>query len=166
MTQTTAIAEPHTSEAEPVLRLQLSRIIPAERARVYAAWTRPELMAQWFAPGHMTCPSVTSDLQPGGAYRVEMAGSMDGSDAAKDGVVTAVASGAYVEIIPGQKLQYTWTGSWAPEEETLITVEFNDVEGGTEVRLTHERFSSMESLRGHQHGWDLALPKLARLFVK
>ena len=34
----------------PAFELELARTINAPRARVYAAWTDPTQLAQWFAP--------------------------------------------------------------------------------------------------------------------
>ena len=37
---------------KPAFELELARVIDAPRARVYESWTKPEQMAQWFAPKH------------------------------------------------------------------------------------------------------------------
>ena len=65
-----------TSDAAPRrnLSLQFNRLIPAPAAQVFEAFTDPDLLKAWFAPGNMTVPSVRRDLRPGGAYRIEMKG--------------------------------------------------------------------------------------------
>src|SRR5271155_4654781 len=102
--------------------LRVSRLIKARRSRVFDSWTKPELMNLWFAPGTMTVPNASADLRIGGAYRVEMKG---------DAEVTHIAHGVYQEIVPNELLRFTWGWQDVPAE-SVVTVEFKDVAGGTE----------------------------------
>jgi uncharacterized protein YndB with AHSA1/START domain len=102
----------------------------------------------------------SADLRVGGAYTWEMQGRPDGSDSEYQ----AKATGIYKKIIPNELISFTWNGTWAPNEETLVTVHFRDVAEGTEVTLTHERFKTEESRAGHQQGWTSMLDKLPTLF--
>ena len=142
----------------PGLRLQVSKTIRAKRERVFAAWTRPELLGQWFGPADMTNGPVEVDLRVGGAYRIEMIRcAPDGEGAAQ----TAVATGVYREIVPPERLSFSWNTNWNPGEETLVTVLLTEVPGGTEVTLVHERFASTESMSNHERGWLGCMAKLA-----
>ena len=47
--------------------LVLTRLIAAPRAKLYRAWTEPELLKQWFAPLPYTTPVAELDVRPGGA---------------------------------------------------------------------------------------------------
>ena len=123
MSEHAALQEKAQSEN---LKLQVTRTIKASRPRVFDSWTKPELMERWFAPGAMTVANASADLQVGGQYRVEMHG--------VDGYVH-VAAGVYKKIIPNEVLSFTWGGVCDPGPETLVTVEFKDVEGGTELTL-------------------------------
>lgn len=145
------------------LKLVVSKTIKANRSRVYDAWTRPELMKQWFAPANMNVASVSNDFRVGGAYRIQMQGSCDDLTEGRDMSRDSVATGLYKTIVPNELLAFTWTGKWNPSEETLVTVAFKDVEGGTEVTLTHERFATAESMGKHEHGWSGCLANLAKL---
>jgi len=147
------------------LTLQLSRTIKAERRRVFEAWTRAELMSQWFSPGDMTVTSVSTDLRLGGAYKVEMkeppaAGQND------DLCRTGGAEGVYTKIVPNELLAFTWQGVCSHGEETLVTVAFKDVQDGTEVTITHEHFATADTMNSHQQGWQGALANLARFAEK
>ena len=153
-----AIMEP--SKVEKNLKLEISRVIKADRTRVFNAWTRPEIMQQWFGPGLMKVVEGSADVRAGGAYRWQMKGKPDGSDPE----FQANASGMYKKVIPNEMVSFTWNGSWAPDEETLVTIHFRDVVEGTEVTLTHERFKTEESRAGHQRGWTSMLDKLPTLF--
>jgi uncharacterized protein YndB with AHSA1/START domain len=83
--------------------------------------------------------------------------------AAPEGIHTAAASGTYTEIIPNEKLAFTWRGDWAVDEESLVTLHFKEVEGGTELLLIHERIATAESMKGFETGWNSTLTKLAAL---
>ena len=39
---------------------------------------------------------------------------------------TSAAYGVYTEVVPNEKLQFTWKPSWNPREESLVTVTFCD----------------------------------------
>lgn len=38
------------------IKLQITRFVPASREKIFEAWTRPDRIMQWFAPGEMTTP--------------------------------------------------------------------------------------------------------------
>ena len=136
------------------LKLEVRRVIKAPRSRVFASWTTPELMQQWFAPGGMRVASASADLRVGGEYRVEMHGLDD---------AVYVASGFYRKIVPNELLSFTWGGACESGEETLVTVALRDLEQGTELILTHERFRTAEAVAKHEHGWIGCLDKLEKL---
>jgi uncharacterized protein YndB with AHSA1/START domain len=71
--------------------------------------------------------------------------------------------GTYREVRPPERLVCTWRWEAEPEYgETLVTVEFLDRGGSTEVVLTHELFPTDEARRGHEQGWTSSLDRLAR----
>jgi uncharacterized protein YndB with AHSA1/START domain len=47
--------------------LVVTRLINAPRAKLFQAWTQPELLKRWFAPAPVTTPVVEVDLRVGGA---------------------------------------------------------------------------------------------------
>ena len=138
-------------------RLQVKKFIKAKRDKVFEAWTRPELMKKWYAPGEMTVPSASSDLRVGGTYQIEMKGNMNGKN------INPTVGGRYTKIVPNELVVFTWSWQGDPSPETIVTVELKDVNGGTEVTLTHERFASTESRNSHEHGWMGCLENLASL---
>jgi uncharacterized protein YndB with AHSA1/START domain len=50
----------------------LTRLLDAPRELVWAAWTEPERMAQWWGPHHFTNPVCTIDARVGGSFLVHM----------------------------------------------------------------------------------------------
>ena len=57
---------------EPNIYLTLRRVIDAPVQRVYAAWTDPELLRQWLAPGNAVASRAVADVAVGGAFLIEM----------------------------------------------------------------------------------------------
>ena len=163
-----AIAAPAVA-ASRLLSLQINRLIPATRSQVFAAWTDPDLLKAWFAPGNMTVPNVSRELRPGGAYRIEMKGTAaahnDEQPLGTDDPAV-VAQGVYTWLVPSRQLSYTWSGSWDPAEESHVTVSLFEGPAGTTLTLDHIGFHSGQSMQIHSSGWQSSLTKLRELFAR
>lgn len=131
--------------------LSVSRIIKAERARVFAAWTTPDAVRQWWGPPPFTCPTADIDLRVGGAYRLANLGA-DGE--------TIWISGVFTRVEVPAALSYTWTLSTQSTEPSLVHVSFLDHPEGTEVLIHHERFADPKVRDQHAEGWPGCLDKL------
>lgn len=142
------------------LKLQVSRVIRAKREAVFNAWTKPEMIRQWFGPGNLEVAAVDADVRPNGAYRISMQG-CESSPAEVERSHRSTARGTYKEIVPNELLRFTWHGDWDPSLETLVTVKLEDVEGGTRVTITHEGFVTADSCSKHEQGWTKSLENLA-----
>jgi uncharacterized protein YndB with AHSA1/START domain len=141
------------SVAAPVPALEIRRTFSAPRQRVFEAWTRPEELKRWAGPGRMETPLCEVDLRVGGQYRLHMRG--------PDGVEFQVF-GTYREIDPPRRLVYTWSTERTNDVvDSVITVEFLDRGGATEVVLRHANLPSAESRERHTKGWIGCLDKLA-----
>ena len=137
--------------------LRLTRLIQADPATVFEAWTDPKQLNLWSAPEPMDVEAEV-DLRVGGRYRILMKGS-DG------GVFTAV--GEYREIDKPNRLSYTWKWEEPGNDyyDTLVTVEFHDRDGETEVILIHELFPDAEIAGKHTEGWTSCLNRLQGVFA-
>jgi uncharacterized protein YndB with AHSA1/START domain len=134
-------------------QLQLTRTFKVPRERVFRAWTDPAELRQWFrADPAFTVSIAEVDLQVGGRYRLAM--QPPEGDA-------YVMGGTYREVTPPERLVFTWT--WEGDDdnpETLVTLEFRDRGGETEVVLTHSGFASEEQRGNHEDGWNGCLDQL------
>lgn len=129
----------------------------APPAEVFRAWTEPEKLAKWFRPspeGREAQAEV--DLRVGGRYRL-------GVPSSKGDVYTV--GGEYKEIQPPHRLVFTWGWELAADDipETLITLEFLDKDGGTELHLRHEGFVNEEERDSHAVGWQGCAENLYKL---
>ena len=70
--------------------------------------------------------------------------------------------GVVREVVPNEKLVYTWAWKSTPERESLVTVLFKPDGDGTLLTLTHEQFSDADARDRHQNGWNGALDKLEK----
>ena len=139
------------------LSLTVRRVIRASRERVFSAWTKPELMMGWFAPGPMQPQTVEVDLREGGVFRAAMQG-----PSPRTGQPMCVTfTGTYEQIVPEELLVFGWEVEGDPGDPTRVTVEFKEAEGGTEVVLTHERIPNQELVQRNTFGWSAMLEKLA-----
>jgi uncharacterized protein YndB with AHSA1/START domain len=150
------MSQTHTPAAVPALVLR--RTYAAPRQRVYDAWTKPELAEKVLGPGDVTVPEIEMDVRTGGTYRLVML--------MPDGERMNVG-GTYREVRAPERLSMTWR--WeeddpADELDTLLTLEFYEVAGGTELVLTHEQLASVESRDRHADGWGKILDQLASAF--
>jgi uncharacterized protein YndB with AHSA1/START domain len=141
------------------LKLEIVRVIKASREQVFNAWTRPEMIRQWFRPMSFTMAEADVDARVGGEYRFAMTGAVEAEQ-------NPVVAGRYTRVDPFDALAFTWTSCRNPDEQSLVTIELRDVEGGTEMKLTHEGFFTVESRDRHLVGWSSVVPKLAEFFEK
>jgi uncharacterized protein YndB with AHSA1/START domain len=147
-------------KTEQNLKLEIKRVINAPRDRVYAAWTDPAQMKQWFGPENVQTRDLIADARVGGKFRWDLTNS-EGEE--------MTVHGEYRELQPGNKIVFSW--QWLDDEDwenqiSIVTVELFDREGGTELRLTHERLPNEDSRDGHTRGWNSALDKLEKFFSR
>lgn len=89
---------------DPVLDLVLERVVDVSPQLVWDAWTKPELLKQWFCPKPWQTVECDIDLRPGGRFRTVMQG--------PDGQKMPENSGCYLEVTPHQRL--IWTAALQP----------------------------------------------------
>ena len=139
------------------MRLEVRKTIAATPERLFAAWTQPERLKQWWGPEGVQCIDAVVDLRVGGRYRI--------GNRLPDGNVLWII-GEYRVVEPPQKLVYSWqieSESHAPE---IVTVRFEPREGGTEVVVIHESIPDVSTRNRHQYGWKGCLAGLAEFIAR
>lgn len=134
------------------LKLEIARFIPAPKERVFDAWLDPAMLAQFMMPApDMSVPEATSDARVGGRFLVVM----------RVGDKDMPHAGTYKIIDRAKRLAFTWESPMSPIEDSTVTLDFTEAEGGTDLRLTHVRFPSEDSRSNHEGGWTRILATLA-----
>lgn len=131
--------------------LTIKRRFNAAPAKVFAAWTDPEKVKRWMSPGEVKMLSAENDARIGGRFRWVMQ--------APDGEHHDV-SGVYREVIPNEKLVFTWAWISTPERESLVTLTFKADGDGTLFTIVHEQFFDETARDNHNKGWTSAMEKL------
>jgi uncharacterized protein YndB with AHSA1/START domain len=124
------------------LEVRLEIRINASPKIVFTLLTDPAHMRTWLAE------SVEADARPGGAFRIS-------------GPVGVSIEGTYLEVIPNQKVVFTWGGveGVKPGQSTVEFLLERD-DDGTLVRLRHYRLPQ-GAIESHRRGWiESGLPKL------
>ena len=87
-----------TYTPDPDLDLVLERTLPVAPDRVWAAWTDPALLVQWFTPAPWKTVSADLDVRPGGRCVTTME-SPEGEQFPN--------AGCYLHVEPGSLLVFT-----------------------------------------------------------
>ncbi len=131
--------------------LIITRVVPASRQAVFDAWTTVESVQQWMCPEAMSVALAELDVRVGGAFRVDML--IDGE--------RSVHTGIYREVIPPEKLTFTWRSRNTHDRDTLVTVELRALGEKTELRIIQTLLPDEEAVRNHTRGWTQVLEHLA-----
>lgn len=142
--------------------LVLTRLLDAPREKLFAAWTRPELMKQWFVPAPWTIAHVETDVRPGGSSLIVMR-SPEGQEFPNRGI--------YLEVVPNERIVFTdaYTKAWEPSEKPFFTgiITFEDEGGKTRytARALHWNAADRETHEkmGFHEGWGKCADQLEEL---
>jgi uncharacterized protein YndB with AHSA1/START domain len=151
---TAVMEKPGLAKEKPSLTIK--RRLNAPPAKVYAAWTEPEIMARWLGPNGTKVARAEGDVRVGGRFHTQLL--MENGDEHN-------VSGVYREVVRNEKLVFTWAWRSTPERESLVTVTFKPDGGGTLLTLKHEQFFDEAARDGHHGGWSEALDKLVQYFA-
>ena len=148
-----------TVERKSDRELVVTRTFNGPARLVFEAWTKPELLEQWWAPKSfpISLLSCETDVRVGGGYRLVFG--YEGS--------TMEFFGRYLEVTPPSRL--VWTNDEGDEGGTVTTVTFEDL-GSTTLLVVHDLYPSKEALdgaiaSGSTSGMPEALDQLDELLV-
>ncbi len=139
-------------------QLQITRVFNAPRDLVWAAWTTPAQVEQWFAPRPVVIRpgSVVVDPRPGGEFSLIMV-MPDGTEFPNNGTFSAfdppshLAFAGTVENHPGL--------TRASTDVTLADLG----DGRTRLTVEHTLVCSEEMPELARRGWNQALDQLAEV---
>ncbi len=148
--------------AEQQKTISIHRTLNLPLTTVWEAWSEPESFKKWWGPKEFTCPDCSIDFKVGGKFLA----SMQGEDGKK-----IWSTGTYKEIIRQKKIVVTDSfadskGNIVPasdykmpdmELELLVTVEFEEANGKTNISLRHAGLATEiadECIKGWQSSFD------------
>jgi uncharacterized protein YndB with AHSA1/START domain len=146
--------------------LRIKRVFQAPRAKVFAAWTDKEQVAQWRLKSspEFTTKLLECDAREGGHLVMEVR--------LPNGWYQVNRS-TYKTVRPPEKLVFTYeweqfdpSGKKTGElTGTVVTVDFYERGDATEVVLVHEFFPNESQRDSHNGGWNAVLDLLERLLA-
>lgn len=148
--------------------ISIKRTIDLPLNTAWKAFSEAESCKKWWGPQDYTCPDCIIDFKQGGKYLM----SMQGPDGIK-----IWSTGIFKEIIDHKKIVYTdifadingnavpavyykMPGEWPLE--TIITIDFNEVDGKTNLSLLLEGIPE-EMEEDCVKGWQQSFDKLENL---
>jgi uncharacterized protein YndB with AHSA1/START domain len=149
--------------------IRIERVFAAPRALVFDAWTRPELLLQWYAPHGCTIHFAAIDVRPGGRFHSCIHNPSFGD---------CWCVGEYREIVRPERIVYTLATAdsdgneiepakaghdprWP--RETLVIVTLEDVRGGTKLTLEQNVSEALAKHTGAHPSWLQMLDRLDAL---
>ncbi|AYJ50450.1 SRPBCC family protein [Rhodococcus sp. P1Y] len=152
-----------TQTTDSQLDLTVSRIIKAPRARVWAAWTTPSQLEQWWVPAPARSRVVELDLTPGGSFLTEIS---EGG-----GEFGPHIAGCFLAVDPLERIVFTnaLVSGWRPAENPFITasITFAEHPEGTEYTALVKHKDTADAAQhrdlGFYDGWGTVTEQLAAL---
>ncbi|QDT38452.1 SRPBCC family protein [Stratiformator vulcanicus] len=126
--------------------LLLTRNFDAPRELLYEVWTKPEHQVHWCVPLDYEIISCEDDARAGGTYRCGIRAA-DGNE--------YWMSGCYQEVVPREKLVSTFAledEQGRPGHESIVTVRFEDHDGGTRLTFLQMLFENAAGRDAHHKG--------------
>jgi uncharacterized protein YndB with AHSA1/START domain len=130
--ETELVIEPGKQE------VTITRVFDAPRELVFRVLTDPKLIPQWWGPRDLSTVVDAMDVRPGGVWRF-LNVDADGNEYGFHGV--------YHEIVPPERLVYTFEYEGVPGHVLLETVTLEDLGGATKV-TDHSVFQSLADRDG------------------
>ena len=124
--------------------LRIKRVFQAPREKVFAAWTEKSQLEKWMCKPHpeMKTTYLKFDAREGGTHELECH-LPNGQIWVNQGTYTW----GWQRFDGARKKIGEMTG-------TLVTVDFHDRGGATEVVLSHEFFPNEQERDAHNRGWN------------
>ncbi|WP_045835955.1 SRPBCC domain-containing protein [Hyphomicrobium sp. 99] len=140
--------------------LVFKRVISGSPDEIFEAWTQPELMRQWLAPGQNKVVDARTDVRVGGTFYIR--------STAPDGTLHTI-DGTYRDLDFGRRIVMTWSYSGPVEllckMETLLEIDLASAPGGqTSMTVVQTHITTPEAADGYREGWPTCFDKLETSF--
>jgi uncharacterized protein YndB with AHSA1/START domain len=140
------------------LSLEMTRVFPAPRLRVFEFFTDPALLAQWWGPRGFRIPSIDFTPGVGSTYRIEMQ--------PPEGEGFAL-TGTFRRVDPSRlAFSFEWEPADPEDQETVAELSFSAIDDSTKVRLEQGPFKTEARRALHRDGWTESFDKLAALVAE
>lgn len=139
--------------------LELERLLPASRERIFRALTAAAELAAWWGPLGFTVPDIDLDLRVGGRYRFTME---------PPNREPFHLSGEFLEIDAPRRLAYSfrWEEPDPDDRTTVVRLSLLEVGQATELSLRQGEFATEARLALHRDGWTDSFTKLRELLER
>ena len=161
------------AKTNPDTTVKTSRVVRAPIQRVYAAWTDPDLLRQWWGGDDLSTHELIFEPRIHGEFHWVY------SDAA--GHLHTV-NGEIRELVSREKIALTWIAvEGTPHfdhddhherhgrhrhthhlDESRVNIDFREGQG-VEIRVMHSHLPDKASRDEHRADWDNALDRLAKM---
>ncbi len=133
--------------AAPGATVVVRRTFKAPVAKVFRAWSDPSMATRWSWGPEFDTVAIDLSCQTGGVWRQHIHDRTTGVNWYFDGV--------FQEVVPNRKLVHTFhftNDRGYDEPPSLVTIEFTERGGSTDVALTHTQLSEAK-VRETNEGW-------------
>lgn len=152
--------------------IRIERVFAAPRELVFDAWTKAELLLQWYAPHGCTVHFASIDVRPGGRFHSCIRNPRFGD---------CWIVGVYREIVRPERIVYALATADSEGNEiepakaghdprwprqTLVTVTLAQARGGTKLTLEQNVSEALAKHTGAHPSWLEMLDRLAEVIAK
>jgi uncharacterized protein YndB with AHSA1/START domain len=82
----------------PEREIVLVKVLNHPRETVFAAWTDPKALAEWYGPAGLSIETREADIREGGVWRFDMVGIFEGQEQRFENLMR------FVEITPNERI--------------------------------------------------------------
>ncbi|MFC4944474.1 SRPBCC domain-containing protein [Pseudonocardia sp. GCM10023141] len=147
----------------PDLDLSIERVIRAPRKDVWAAWTDPASLAQWWIPAPTRCRVERLEVRPGGAFVTQM--SDDGAAFVPHLDACFLVVEEFERIVFTNAIDSAWRPTSPAPVPMTAEVVLQDCADGTDYRITVRHGDPADCARhaelGFADGWGTVIGQLA-----
>ena len=136
--------------------VRLHRVIRAQPAKLFRAFTEADALAKWLPPYGFTCTVHHLEAVVGGRFRMSFRNFTTGHSHS--------FGGEYLELAPNERIRYTDTFDDPNLPGVMqVTVNFKAVSCGTELSVVQEGIPAVIPLEMCYLGWQESLAQFATL---